>query len=101
MRIFGHYDHIDDAIAALIHHGVIAVAGARSEAVPQIERIMKCLAAYPKILPVSGYQIVPNHGYLYFVRDASRYPVGDRWIKRQLMDIDASDTRFLMREKAA
>ncbi|QDQ28313.1 hypothetical protein FNU76_19240 [Chitinimonas arctica] len=101
MQIFDAHDATDDVISALQQHGIVAVAGSRVTAMSLIETITRISERFDHMMIIPGYQTVPRHGYLYFLRDANRYPAGDPRIKFLLLNIDAGETRFLAERRAA
>ncbi|QDQ24922.1 hypothetical protein FNU76_00375 [Chitinimonas arctica] len=94
MKIFDQLDNVNDAAETLIKDGIVAIAAPRSTAVPYLQRIQACVAPYIKVNTILGFQSVPNHGYLYYLRDTSRYALEDERLAQRLLDLDAHDRRY-------
>lgn len=76
MRIYKTTENVFNAVDAVVEHGVAAVSGTKTPAVDFCDRIIKALEPYDDIAPATGYENVPNEGYLYFVYDANRFGSG-------------------------
>ncbi len=73
MRIYKTTENVFNAVDAVVEHGVAAVSGTQTPAVEFCDRIIKALEPYANIEPATGYENVPNEGYLYFVYDNNRF----------------------------
>ncbi|QDQ28808.1 hypothetical protein FNU76_22000 [Chitinimonas arctica] len=88
MKIFAPLDNIDDAIDAILTHGIAAIEGEKAPVIAYAVRLMQCLEPYRDVAPIISYQNVPNNGYLYYVFDSNRYATGDEELKQAVFNLD-------------
>lgn len=91
MNIYGTKNNVYDAVDEVVEHGVAAVEGTKTPAVDCANRIIKCLSVYSEIEPVIGYQNVANEGYLYYVYDLNRFPIGSVELEAMIDQIDKAN----------
>ncbi|QDQ25278.1 hypothetical protein FNU76_02315 [Chitinimonas arctica] len=94
LKVFDQLDNVNEAAETLIRDGIVAIAAPRSTAVPYLERVQACIAPYVNVKAILGFQPVPSHGYLYYLRDANRYALEDERLAQRLLDLDAQDRRY-------
>ncbi|WNO10069.1 hypothetical protein [Teredinibacter sp. KSP-S5-2] len=88
MRIYGTKNNVYDAVDTVLEHGIAAVEGTKIPAVEYANRIIECLGIYPDVSPIISYQNVPNAGYLYYVFDINRFPIGEKALEDIVLEID-------------
>jgi hypothetical protein len=92
MNIYGTKNNIYDAVDAVVEHGVAAVEGTKTPAVDYANRIIKCLSVYSGIEPAIGYKNVANEGYLYYVYDINRFPIGSAELEAMINQFDEANS---------
>jgi len=88
MEIYGTGHNVYDAVDAIRKYGVAAVSGTKQPAEDYAKRIIKCLAPYSNITPSIGYENVKYNGYLYYVYNTKKFPIGNTKLKDIIHQID-------------
>lgn len=88
MKIYSSKNNVYDAVDAVVKYGIAAIEGTKKPAVSYSKQVIKCLEPYSDIVPMQGYQNVPNCGYIYYVYDGNRFSFGDKELIELVFQID-------------
>lgn len=89
MKIYESKHNVYDAVDAFLKHGVIALGDTTTPAINYISRIKECLSIYKEVEFAKDLEIVPNHGYLYFVYDTNRFKLRSKELLETIHYIDS------------
>lgn len=91
MKIYGTKNNAYDTVDAVVKYGVAAVEGTKTPAVEYANHIIECLSPYTDVFPSIGYQNVAKNGYLYYVYDLKKFPIGSRELEKIIDRIDEAN----------
>lgn len=91
MNIYEINNNVYDTINSIVKNGVAAIEGTKTQAINYANIILESLRMHPEIEPSIGYQNVANAGYLYYIFDLNRFPIGDAKLKAIIDKIDAAN----------
>jgi hypothetical protein len=87
VKTYDSRNNVHDAVDAVVEFGVAAIEGTKQPAVEYCEQVIKTLEPYTDICPMTGFQEVPELGYLCYVYDNNRFPVGDEKLRDLILEV--------------